>query len=102
LLRKVEGLVFRIDPNRVPLPELSLQDFQGQGVHHFPLDRPFQRPGTVGRIEAQVRQQFFGRFADFQLQTALLEPSPKIVVSFSILNAIKPSYSKPRQARGLL
>ena len=57
--RLLEGevAVGGVDPDRVALGELALEQLQRQPVDELALDHPLERPGAVGRVVAEVAEQ---------------------------------------------
>ena len=60
LLRNHKSVSGRVDANGIALREISAKDTPGERVFDLLLDEPFERPRTVGGVEAGLREQLLG------------------------------------------
>ena len=67
-----EVAVAGLDPDRVALGELALEQLQREAVDELALDHPLQRPGAVDGVVAEVAEKRPGVVGQFDLDPALV------------------------------
>ena len=72
---ETELAVDGIDSDDVSLPELPLEELQGQFVDQLPLDHALQRAGAVRRVVAEVAEQRSGVGGELDLDALLANPA---------------------------
>src|SRR4030095_5857657 len=60
-------------------PELATQHLLGERIFDVALDRPLERPGPEGRVEALLDQEVLRLRAQIERDVVLLEPLPDLI-----------------------